>query len=103
MPGHPVGGGGIEAFSGKKGLGRIHGDDAAVKEQGAPVGVFRAELHVMADHDDAHAALCQLCQHLGKDRLEIIIQALGWLVQEQHLRILEQHLGQCHALLLAAG
>ena len=39
MPGHPVGGGGIEALSGKEGLGRIHDNDAAVKEQAAAVGI----------------------------------------------------------------
>ena len=52
-PGHAVGGGGIEAVAGEEGPGRCLRHDAAVKEQGAAVGIPGAELHVVADHQHA--------------------------------------------------
>ena len=66
MPGHAVRGGGIEALAGEEGLGCVCGHDLAVKEQGAPVGIFGAELHIMADHDDAHAPCGQILQNGGE-------------------------------------
>ena len=53
--GHAAGGGGIEAQAGKEGKRRVLCRNAAVKEQGAPVPVSGAELHVVADQNDAHA------------------------------------------------
>ena len=103
MPGHPVGGGGIEALSGKEGLGRIHGNDAAVKEQAAAVGIQGAEFHVMADHNDAYPLGSQFLQDLGKGDLEIIVYALGGLIQQENIRTLKQNLCQRSPLLLAAG
>ena len=57
----------------------------------------------MADHDDADPPVRQLSEDVGEQLLEIVVQALGGLVQQEDIRVLEQNLGQGGALLLTAG
>ena len=67
------------------------------------MGIAGAELHVVADHQQRHPAGQQRPQNQGEGLLELRIQALGGLVQQQDLRLQQQHLGQGRPLLLAAG
>ena len=50
IAGDAVRSGRVEAVAAEKRARLGFGDDAAVEEQGAAVGVFRAELNVVADH-----------------------------------------------------
>ena len=67
------------------------------------MGVPGAELHVVADHQQGHPLPQQSPQNQGEGLLELRVQALGGLVQQQDLRLQQQHLGQGRPLLLAAG
>ena len=57
----------VEAVAGEKRSRRSFCDDIAVKEQGAAVGVFRAEFNVVADHEDRHAGRLQRPQNLPEN------------------------------------
>ena len=103
VPCHAVGGSRIKALTSKEGLGCILGHDTAVKEQSAAVGILGAEFHVVADHDDTDSLGSQFCHDLSESQLEIVVYALGGLVQQEYFRILQQHLSQSSSLLLAAG
>ena len=103
MPRHAVCRGGIKALAGKKRLRCIHRDDASVKEQPAAVCILGTEFHVVTDHDNAHAPIRQFFENLCKGDLKIIIHALGRLVQQQNLRVLQQNFRQSRPLLLSAG
>ena len=59
IAGDAVRSGRIEAVAREKRLWFGFGDDIAVEEQGAAVGVFRAELDVVADHQNRHAGRLQ--------------------------------------------
>ena len=78
-------------------------DDIAVKKQGAAVGVFRAELDVVADHQNRHAGRLQRPQNLPENLLELRIQSLCRFVKEQNVRVQKQDFCQRRALLFAAG
>ena len=54
-----VRGGRVKAVSREKHARRSLSDDIAVKKQGAPVGIFRAEFDIMADHQNRHAGRLQ--------------------------------------------
>ncbi len=79
-PRHAVCGGGVKAVAGEKCPGRGLRNDAAVKEQGAAVGVPGTELNVVAHHEDGHAPAEQRLEDLGEHLLELRVQALGGLV-----------------------
>ena len=100
---HTVGGGGVKAFACKKGLGGIHGDDAAVKEQTAAIRILGTEFHIVTDHDDTYTPVGQFLQNFCKGDFEIIVHTFGRLVQQKNLRVLEQDLCQSGSLLFAAG
>ena len=67
------------------------------------MGVAGAEFHIVADHDHGDASRRQGAEDGGQLLLELGVQALGGLVQQQDLRVKEQHLTQGGTLLLAAG
>ena len=67
------------------------------------MGISGAELHIVADHQQRHAPGQQRAEDLRKHLLEFRVQTLGGLVQQQDLRLQQQHLGQRRTLLLAAG
>ena len=67
------------------------------------VGKARAELRVVAYHDDAHAACCQAPYDPGKRPLELCVETFGRLVKQQHLGLPQKDLAKCRPLLLAAG
>ena len=62
-----------------------------------------AELHVVAHHQNRHAAREERLHDGGKRLLELRVEPLCRLVHEQDVRLQQQHLRQCRALLLAAG
>ena len=67
------------------------------------MGIAGAELHVVADHEDGHAPRRQRPEDGCQFLLELRVQPLGGLVQQQYLRVKEQHLTQRRPLLLTAG
>lgn len=62
-----------------------------------------AELHVVAHHQNRHAAREERLHDGSKGLLELRVEPLCRLVHEQDVRLQQQHLRQCRALLLAAG
>ena len=67
------------------------------------MGVVGAEGHVVADHDDGHTPGQQPVQDLRQLVLKGGVQALGGLVQQQHVRLQQQDLRQSRPLLLSPG
>ena len=67
------------------------------------MGIPGAEGHVVADHHHCRAGGGQRGKNSGKGLLEGGVQALGRLVQQQDIRLVQQHLTQGGPLLLAAG
>ena len=100
---HAAGRGRVEAAGGEKLPRRSFGDNRAVKEHRAPIGKARAELRVVAYHDDAYTALCQAPYDPGKRLFELRVKSLRRLVEEQHLGLPQKDLAKCRPLLLAAG
>lgn len=102
-PRHTVCGGRVEAVTREKSAGFRFGNNTAVKEQGAAVGVPGAKHNVMADHQDGHAPAQKSLHDFGEYLLKFRVQPLGQLVQQQNVRVQQQRLRQCRPLLFAAG
>ena len=67
------------------------------------MGVPGAERYVVADHHHRHTGGGQGVQYGGEALLELRVQPLGRLVQQQDVRLVQQHLAESRPLLLAAG
>ena len=103
VPAHAAGRRGIEPVAGEEVPGALLRRDAPLEKQGAPVGVVGAEGHVVADHNDGHTPGQQPVQDLRQLVLKGGVQALGGLVQQQHVRLQQQDLRQSRPLLLSPG
>lgn len=95
-------GGGQHAFLRQALDGEIARDAAGIHDQHAiahaeDLGQFRRH------HDDGHAAIGQVEDHLVDVVLGADVHAARRFVQDQHLGVLQRHLGQYHFLLVAAG
>ena len=103
MAAHAVRRSRIEAVVPEEPARRIGREDLPVEEHGHAVGVPGAEFHIMRHHDDRDALPFQIGEDRSKRLLEEAVDALCRLVEQQELRLGEQHLGERRALLLAAG
>src|SRR6185437_4637313 len=78
------------------------GDDLAVVEHQDPVDQ-RQQRRTMGRNDDGHLALGENLQAFEELGLAAHVEMRGRLVEEQHLRLADQHPGEPDRLLLAAG
>ena len=103
MAAHAVGRRGIEAVAREEPARRIHRDHLSIEEHAHQIGVLRAEFHIVGHHHHGYAARRELFQDRRKFLLEEAVDALRRFIQQQKLRIGQQHLGERRALLFAAG
>ena len=82
---------------------RADGDDAALVDDGHAVAELLGLLDVVGGEQDGALLAAEVLHQLVNLQARLRIEAGRRLVEEQHLRIVEEREGQRQALLLAAG
>ena len=82
---------------------RAHGDDAAFVDDGHAVAELLGLFDVVGGQQDGALLAAQVLHQLVDFQARLRVEAGGGLVEEQHLRIVEQRQRQGQPLLLSAG
>ena len=103
MSGHPVCRCRIKTVATKEALRCIGRPYFSVKKHRALIGIFPTKFNIMADHKDRPSLLLLCRQNPCKPSLKMRIKPFGRLIQQQKLRISQQHLAKCQSLFFPAG